>query len=343
MKLTVVPVVMIIALSRITSAHAHTPIGEVGQVSDYHWNPARVVNGRTPVSFGGTAPTTDEMQGLPIIAFGVALNPNRWPQGTTLRVCFYAGSPQLQQHILNVAQEWLTNTNLKIESADLQGRFCASKDTSHIRIGFSEPGEWSFIGTDSISTYLIDNDLASMNFQGFDKTNPAEADFRSSVLHEWGHAIGLEHEQQSPGDACSTFYDLNKIYTYVETNWGWTEDTAKQNFELLAPDPKVYSWTTFDPNTPMMYPILVQWLKDTTPAADKTRCTAKGYNSELTATDKKFVSKLYPPSSPAAVLQAAVAERTMLGVVLDQKIPTSIRVPLQRLQNIYRAAGAPVQ
>ena len=60
---------------------------------------------------------------------------------------------------------------------------------SNIRIWYnSEEGAWSYVGTDCTDIPL--NEM-TMNLGFID---------RGTILHKFGHAIGLIHEHQSPGE-----------------------------------------------------------------------------------------------------------------------------------------------
>jgi len=80
-----------------------------------------------------------------------------------------------------------------MEWASEWSKYCAIQfhkiDTpigSDIRVNFSQQGSWSYIGTDATK---IPTESFTMNLGFIDK---------ATVLHEFGHALGLIHEHQSP-------------------------------------------------------------------------------------------------------------------------------------------------
>ena len=80
-----------------------------------------------------------------------------------------------------------------MEWASEWSKYCAIQfhkiDTaigSDIRVNFSQRGSWSYIGTDATQIPL---ESFTMNLGFVDK---------ATVLHEFGHALGLIHEHQSP-------------------------------------------------------------------------------------------------------------------------------------------------
>jgi hypothetical protein len=64
-----------------------------------------------------------------------------------------------------------------------------------------------------------------MNFEGFDKGTPS--DWEGTVRHEFGHALGLEHEHQHPEGGCDAEWRWNDDAGYIPTrdkDGGFTRD-----------------------------------------------------------------------------------------------------------------------
>ncbi len=125
----------------------------------------------------------NEFPGL-IYLKNVVVLPSRWAQTQKINVCFVGGTQELRKKILNVAQTWFERINLEMVSN--HEMTCKNQDRSEVRIGFSEPGHWSYIGNDSVDERLISKSLTSMNLQSFDDNPPDEPEFTRIVLHEWG-------------------------------------------------------------------------------------------------------------------------------------------------------------
>ncbi len=100
--------------------------------------------------------------------------PNRWAQRQDIHVCFVGGSDALRSKILQIASIWMDHTNLTLVAGQGSDRSCRDHDKSEIRIGFAEPGNWSYFGNDSLADELVSKNLVSMNFGDFDKNPPAE-------------------------------------------------------------------------------------------------------------------------------------------------------------------------
>ena len=228
----------------------------------------------------------------------VIVLPNKWAQTQKLRVCFVGGSDALRAKILGIADIWIAHTNLKLDAGGPNGRSCAANDSSEIRIGFSEPGYWSYIGHDSISPYLISHNLTSMNFAGFDSSPPAEPQFTGAVLHEWGHALGLHHEHQNPAGGCDAEYDWPKLYAYYQSNYGWDKSKVDANLRSLSADRSAFDWSNQDPNSNMIYASDPNFLKNGT----SSPCYFHANNS-LSALDIVGIERTYPKGGAATALQ----------------------------------------
>jgi hypothetical protein len=145
---------------------------------------------------------------------------------------------------------------------------------SDIRISFDgSKGCYSKIGNDS---KLVSQDLPTMNFGWFDV---------GTVLHEFGHVLGLGHEHQNPND--------NNIDWNVENLNAWAKKT--QNWDPIQVDEQIIkplnitltNGTSFDPNSIMLYFYPKEVLKK---AIRGTR-----QNIILSPIDVCYINYLYPP------------------------------------------------
>ncbi len=72
-------------------------------------------------------------------------------------------------------------------------------------------------------------------------------------LHEFGHALGLLHEHQSPESKCENEFDWPRVHSYAKRNWGWDEATVKDNFSPYISDPRLRT-TPYDRNSIITIP-----------------------------------------------------------------------------------------
>lgn len=223
------------------------------------------------------------------LALAVARN-RLWKPGRVLRVKFLdAGVAQVQiDAIMDAASEWTNYANLQF--------VVSSDDDAEVRITFLPQFICrSQIGTNALAIKPGQSTMTLGLFNGLE----LRPDYRRYVLHEFGHAIGCVHEHQTP--AAGIKWNLPVVYSYYKQLCGW--DVAQVNYNVVnvyaqastnhdperdqAPgsDPIGTSYTPFDSNSIMVYPILkshtldgyeVQW----------------GY--ELSPRDKQFIASIYP-------------------------------------------------
>jgi len=201
-----------------------------------------------------------------------ALSDRVWKGKEVLRVRFLSGSDYLQSKVRDYAQIWTKYAHIRFEFND--------DGPSDLRVSFVHNGRsWSYIGN---SAENVDKKKATMNFGWFDEKT-TEVEFRRAILHEFGHALGLVHEHQSPKAAIS--WKKQYLYQYyAKAPFEWNQNVVRDNIiDKYATTRTQYS--SYDPYSIMHYPI---------PAAFTTNGYSVGLNTDLSAKDKEFVSKLYP-------------------------------------------------
>lgn len=213
---------------------------------------------------------TPETEGLPRAGL---VRDSKWQEGDIITVSFLDGDAGVQDRVRAVAQEW-TGPGMAGLTLDFR------KDTTKtlVRISFKYPGSWSVIGT---SCRQVPKDQPTMNY-GWLKPGGDEAELRRVVLHEFGHALGLIHEHQSPAGGIP----WNKDAVYRDLSGppnNWSRAVIDHNmFEPYAK--KETNYTKLDAKSIMMYPIPARWT---------TNGFSVGLNGELSSTDKKFIHKQY--------------------------------------------------
>jgi len=200
---------------------------------------------------------------------------NKWPKASTINVAFLDGDASVQQRINDVVKVWTAP-----DTANLRFVFVNDPKQADVRISFRYSGSWSTIGT---SCKTVPKNQPSMNY-GWLKPGGNDAELRRVVLHEFGHALGLIHEHQSPGSVIP----WNKPNVYRDLGGppnNWDTATIDHNmFEAYSKEDLEY--TVVDPTSIMMYPIPETWVTDPKFAA--------GLNTDLSAKDKEFIHKKYP-------------------------------------------------
>jgi len=110
-----------------------------------------------------------------------------------------------------------------------------------VRISFDpNSGAWSLIGTDCKQEQ--NQNVATMNFGWFDV---------ATVIHEFGHALGMIHEHQNP-DGNPIQWNRKLVYEWAKQTQGWDEETAyAQIIQPYLTD--AINGSKFDPQSIMLY------------------------------------------------------------------------------------------
>jgi hypothetical protein len=150
---------------------------------------------------------------------------------------------------------------------------------SDIRVSFIQRGgHKSRLGN---FTTDLRQDQPTMNLDINDRTE--EDEFSRSILHEFGHALGMVHEHQNPAGGIP--WDKDKVYEYYLINEGW--DSKKVDINVLGRYSKKHmNFSEFDPDSIMMYEV---------PACLTTNGQAiRGHHCKLSEGDKSYIATLYP-------------------------------------------------
>lgn len=189
-----------------------------------------------------------------LVPRGVINRLKQWPpEIRALRVCFFSGTGALRKRIMDVANLWTAQPiGLSLDFGTPPNfRDCVRSGDDHIRIGFREEGYWSLVGQDS---YQAAGQMQqSMNLhRRFKYDPPREPLFSRYVLHEFGHALGFEHEHQHPWSQCEQQFDWKAIVAELAgPPNGWSEPEINFNMRQLSADGLVLS--EFDPKSIMLY------------------------------------------------------------------------------------------
>jgi len=218
-------------------------------------------------------PHSDVKSAGDITSFEMAVQvQKKWSNGRTLRVRFLGGDSFVQEKVKGYANQWSRYANIKFKFGN--------DPNAEIRISFHHPkgGYWSYVGTDNLS--IRDKNEPTMNFEGFNR-NTSEDEFRRVVLHEFGHCIGVSHEQSNP--SANIPWDKPAVYAYYAAR-GWSKEMVDHNV-LAKLNPEGVAFTPHDKLSIMQYPV---------PNQLTIGNYEIGWNTNLSETDKRFIGQMYP-------------------------------------------------
>jgi hypothetical protein len=195
-----------------------------------------------------------------------------WEPGSTLAVRFLDGSPTVRARVEAAATEWLAYANLK---------FAFGEDpNAPIRVSFQREGSWSYQGRACLA---VARDEPTINFGWLnDATDSKEV--RRVVLHEFGHVLGLQHEQGNPTSTIE--WDRAAVYElYGRAPNSWSRETVDRSIFAIWPPAYFPVHKVFDRQSIMMFP---------QPAEHLLKGRPIGWNHKLSSIDKQFAAALYP-------------------------------------------------
>jgi hypothetical protein len=145
-----------------------------------------------------------------------------------------------------------------------------------VKISFDpDGGAWSLVGKDAIN-----QKGPTMNLGWFDV---------STVLHEFGHVLGMIHEHQSPLGK-SIDWNQNEVFKWARETQGWNEEETKKNI-LDKYNKNMINGSDFDPLSVMLYFF---------PAKLTMNHRGTKQNLRLSADDVIWIEKTYPGGSMSA-------------------------------------------
>jgi hypothetical protein len=187
-----------------------------------------------------------------------------------LRVRFLDGDPK--QHEL----AWKRFQVIDELTPGLEVRLAEAGELSDIRVSFSCQGHWSRLGKQA--AYFPGQTTLNIELDRWDTAS----EWNRVALHEFMHALGVEHEQQHPNHEIP--WDREKVYAHFWETQRW--DRQMVDFQVLnRGNPKSLRTSGFDSDSLMMYPI---------PAALTTNGYSVGWNTCLTPLDIALLQDLYP-------------------------------------------------
>ncbi|EPQ29004.1 uncharacterized protein PFL1_03294 [Pseudozyma flocculosa PF-1] len=232
-----------------------------------------------------------------------------------IRFFFMEGTPQQQDKVRTVIDEWTWYANVRFVEV-------GSPADSQVRIRFDpSDGSYSYVGTDC---EMIDGDKHTMNLGWIDRTSSLTRNERATILHEFGHVLGLLHEHQSPAHGGIAVQNVDLALELYRRKQGWSDKQIHEQVIDVYGAKEVSNYSQVDTTSIMQYPQPKELtgLKEDIP-----------FNTELSQLDKAYMVLQYPRPRPHAKAPEWTIDYALkvAGCPADiaQKVLASSRTDLQ--------------
>jgi serralysin len=199
------------------------------------------------------------------------LNEYRWNTGDIITIGFLEGDQDLRKRVIAAANTWLNYANLFFDFRN--------NGPTDIRISFQQ-GK----GSNSVLGILCKQVAQPSPTMNFGSLNPASSDdeLQRVVLHEFGHALGLIHEHQSPKGGIQWNHDAVKR-DLSQPPYNWDDAKIEKNIYQYY-SPQQLTASAVDLLSIMMYPIQKGWTNNG---------FSIGWNRQLSEMDKQMTRNYY--------------------------------------------------
>lgn len=244
-----------------------------------------------------------------------------WLPDPSIKVCFYGGNWRANQKIARVASEWSRQGHVRFDFGNTNGtsicRQCASNDVSDIRITYTGGYYNSAVGNQSHDEEFKGG--PSMWLYEFDKPQPDEKFFRFHVLHEFGHALGLNHEHQNPISECETEFNWPVIYAELVSQKPpfYTLNQVSNNMHVFLANTN-FLLSAYDRRSVMNYSFPGNYYLQGT----NSPCFCS-LNSVLSPRDYLSLSGRYPPINQANLIRA---KKELTFITTNQMTPVQSQI-----------------
>ena len=187
---------------------------------------------------------------------------------------------------------------------NLKFNFIEDTSKAMVKIGFDlNDGAWSVVG---YNKRMVTQTKSTMNFQWFQV---------STILHEFGHLLGLVHEHQNP-NGNPIQWNREAVLKWALETQGWDVKDIEDNI-LNSENKESINGSTFDPLSIMLYFY---------PAELTTNNMGAQQNLRLSGKDVLWICKTYPKENEDPRVTAENFYQSTYGESLQSDIDKSERM-----------------
>jgi len=191
-----------------------------------------------------------------------------WDNGRIITVSFIESLPdELEYRIEKIIRRWDPHHSLALD-------FVKNRPAD-IRIYLGGNRNESYLGTDALAA-PPDQPTLSIS------TKPDHWSFESTLLHEFGHALGLQHEHLHPHARIP--WNKEKVYHFFQATQGWSKAEIDLNLFRVDNNPDTHIGP-YDKKSIMHYRVPNELTNGTWQVGD---------NLSISDQDKINIRKIYP-------------------------------------------------
>ncbi len=201
-----------------------------------------------------------------------------WRAGDTIHVQFLDGALPMWGKVADLITGpygWNACSSVQFHFCQVQG--CTQQEPhAAVRITFAKGSSWSYLGAYG-NIHPFTGATMNLAVDG----NTSYGGFCHAVLHEFGHALGLLHEQEHPQGLP---WDVAAFERWHRER-GYDVEAARQFwFRSASPDSSVPG--PYDPNAIMHYYVPAEWMLDR---------VSRGGSNNITPRECAWVEHLFGP------------------------------------------------